>query len=101
MTQNALPPKKYPVFKIVLGLVLLSLLIIFSLQNSTSTPLKLLWFQGNAPLVLLFLMFFGMGVLMGLLAVLPLRSASKRKSDLIKQLQERIELLEEKLKNNY
>lgn len=93
-TQNT---KQFPVTKIIIGLILMAILIAFSLQNSTSTPIKLFGFETNAPLVILFLVFFGAGIFIGLLALIPINSASNRKSHLIKEQNNRIEILEKKL----
>jgi len=89
--------KKFPVTKIIIGLILMTILIAFSLQNSEATPIKLLGFQTNAPLVILFLVFFGAGVFIGFLALIPIKSVSNRKSNLIKEQNTRIEILEKKL----
>jgi len=83
-------------FKIISGITILVLIIIFALQNNTNTPVKLWFWTPNAPLILLFLMCFVAGLIFALLAILPIYKHSKRKSKLIKELQERIEYLEKK-----
>ena len=83
-------------YKIIVGITILALIIIFALQNNTNTIVNLWFWTPNAPLILLFLMCFIAGLFFALLALFPIIKNSKRKSKLIKDLQERIEFLETK-----
>jgi uncharacterized integral membrane protein len=87
------------VVKIVIGIVIITLVVIFSLQNSESTIVKFIAWQGNAPLVLLFLLCFVLGLIFALFAILPVSRHSKRKSRMITELNARIDVLESQLKN--
>jgi len=86
------------VAKIVIGLIVIFLVVIFSLQNSTVTLVKFIVWEGNAPLVLLFLLCFALGLSFSLVAVWPMNKQSKRKTKLISDLNARIDLLESQLK---
>ena len=86
----------YSLFKIISATVLLVLIIVFALQNNTNTIVNLWFWKPNAPLILLFLMCFIAGLFFSLLALGPLYKHYKRKTRLIKELQERIEFLEKK-----
>lgn len=62
-----------------LRLVLFVLLVLFALQNST--PISLHWFPGRVwegPLVLVLLVFFAAGVLLGVLSLLGLVYRQRR-----------------------
>ncbi len=82
--------------KIIIGIVILILVIILSIQNNTNTEVSILFWTKNAPLIILFLMCFLAGLIFALLAIMPIYRQSSRKSKLIKELQERIDLLEKK-----
>jgi uncharacterized integral membrane protein len=87
------------VSKIIIGIIIIILVVIFSLQNSDSTMVRFIVWEGNAPLVLLFLSCFVLGLIVALFAVWPINRHSKRKSKLISELSARIEVLETQLKN--
>ncbi len=89
-------------WKILLSMAILLLIVVFSVQNSTDTPVKLWFWAGSAPLVLLFVICFMLGLSFTLILIWPISRHSKRKSKLIKELGNRIEILEQKLidKNN-
>jgi uncharacterized integral membrane protein len=87
------------VAKIIVGIIIIFLVVIFSLQNSESTLVTFLFWEGNAPLVLLFLLCFVLGLSFSLVAVWPVSRNSKRKSKLIQELNTRIEMLETQIKN--
>jgi uncharacterized integral membrane protein len=84
--------------KIVVGLIIIFLVVIFSLQNSDATPVKFFGWEGDAPLVLLFLLCFVLGLSFSLVAIYPLSRYSKRKSKMISELNTRINMLETQLK---
>lgn len=87
-------------WKILLSMAILLLIVVFSVQNSTDTPVKLWFWEGSAPLVLLFVICFMLGLSFTLVLIWPISRHSKRKSKLIKELQNRIEILEQKLIDN-
>lgn len=88
-----------PMGKIIAGIILIILVVIFALQNSESTLVKLYFWDANAPLVLLFLLCFTAGLCFAILALLPVSRNSKRKTKLIDELKSRIEILESQLKD--
>lgn len=90
---------KNPMGKIIAGIVIIILVVIFALQNSESTAVKLYFWETNAPLVLLFLLCFTAGLCFAILALLPINRNSKRKTKLIEELKSRIESLEYQLKD--
>ena len=90
---------KNQVTKIIAGLVIIFLVVIFSLQNSEATMVRFMGWEGNAPLVLLFLLCFVLGLTFSLIAIFPLNKHSKQKSRLIGELKARVEMLEAQLKN--
>ncbi len=96
--ENAVKPGNQ-ITKIIIGLIIIVLVVIFSLQNSEATLVRFLVWEGNAPLVLLFLMCFVLGLCFSLMAIWPINSNSKRKSKLIAELNARIEVLESRLKD--
>jgi uncharacterized integral membrane protein len=81
-------------------MAILLLIVVFSVQNSTNTPVKLWFWQGSAPLVLLFVVCFMLGLSFTLILIWPISKHSKRKSKLIKELENRVETLEQKLTDN-
>ncbi len=87
-------------WKILLSMAILLLIVVFSVQNSTNTPVKLWFWQGSAPLVLLFVVCFMLGLSFTLILIWPISKHSKRKSKLIKELENRVETLEQKLTDN-
>lgn len=90
---------KNPMGKIIAGVIIIILVVIFALQNSESTPVKFYFWGADAPLVLLFLLCFTAGLCFAILALLPISRNSKRKTKLIEELQSRIESLESQLKD--
>lgn len=89
-------PKNYN-WKVLAGIVILVGIVVFSVQNSTQTPVKLLMFEGTAPLVILLVSCFALGLCFALLIIWPLSRNSKRKTKLIESMQVRIDTLEEQL----
>ena len=87
-------------WKILLSMAILLLIVVFSVQNSTNTPVKLWFWEGSAPLVLLFVVCFMLGLSFTLILIWPISKHSKRKSKLIKELENRVETLEQKLTDN-
>jgi uncharacterized integral membrane protein len=85
--------------KIIIGIIVIALVVVFSLQNSDATRVRFIVWEGNAPLVLLFLLCFVIGLSFSILAVWPINKQSKRKSRLINELNARIEVLETQLKD--
>ncbi len=90
---------KGQVTKIILGLILIFLVVIFSLQNSEATMVKFMVWEGNAPLVLLFLLCFVFGLSFSLLAIWPMNKYSKRQSRQVEEMNARIQVLEAQLKD--
>lgn len=92
-------PKNYG-WKVLISIVILLLIVIFSVQNSTGTRIKFLMWDRETPLVFLMVFSFALGLGFALLAIWPVSRHSKRKSKLIKELQLRIEFLEEQQSKN-
>jgi uncharacterized integral membrane protein len=90
-------PKNYG-WKILSLIVILLLIVIFSVQNSTETLVKILFWEGNAPLVLLMVFCFALGLSFALIAIWPISRHSKRKTKLIREMELRIDLLEQEIK---
>ncbi|MES2618849.1 MAG: lipopolysaccharide assembly protein LapA domain-containing protein [Bacteroidota bacterium] len=84
-------------YKLITAVVLLILVIIFAIQNSDTTTVKLWFWDMQLPLIILFLVCFLAGLLFAVLAILPVYKSSNRKSKLIDELQSKINILE---KNN-
>lgn len=79
--------------KIVLSFIPVLLVVIFALQNSNNTEVKVFFWQINAPLVILFLLCFAIGLLFGLFAFFSTYRESKRKNKLIQELKQKLESL--------
>jgi|GEM_PF-4497554 len=92
-------PKNYG-WKVLLAIIILLAIVVFSVQNSNQTLVKLWFWEGNAPLVFLMVFSFVLGLSFALLAIWPVSRHSKRKSKLIKELQTRIDVLEQNLSKN-
>ncbi len=92
-------PKNYG-WKVLISIVILLLIVVFSVQNSTGTRIKFLIWDRETPLVFLMVFSFVLGLSFALLAIWPVSRHSKRKSKLIKELQLRIDFLEDKQANN-
>lgn len=90
-------PKNYN-WKVLAGIIMLVGIVVFSVQNSVETPVKMLMLEGKAPLVILLVLCFALGLSFALLIIWPLSRNSKRKSKLIEDMQVRIDTLEEQLK---
>ncbi|MDP2174812.1 MAG: LapA family protein [Bacteroidota bacterium] len=87
--------QKNPI-KIVLSFIPIILVVIFALQNSNNTIVKVFFWEINAPLVILFLLCFTIGLLFGLMAFFSSYKDAKRKNKIIEQLQQKIDSLENK-----
>lgn len=98
MTNEEQPKNQLP--KIVAGMVVVLLLVIFSVQNSYPAAIRVFFWDINAPLVLSFVICFILGLLTAIIALWPISRHSKRKSKLIDDLKARIELLEKPSKDN-
>jgi uncharacterized integral membrane protein len=85
------------VWKLALGMCIILLVVIFSIQNSNATTVKLWFWDSEAPLVLLLLICFMLGLLFALIFFLPVLRHSNRKSKLIKSMEQRIEMLEQEI----
>jgi uncharacterized integral membrane protein len=85
--------------KIIIGSIIVLILVSFSIQNSGPANVKFLFWEGAAPLVLLFLICFLLGLSFALLALFPLKKYSNKQAKYIKELNTKIEILE-KQKNN-
>lgn len=92
-------PKNYG-WKVLISIIILLLIVVFSVQNSTGTRIKFLMWDRETPLVFLMVFSFVLGLSFALLAIWPVSRHSKRKSKLIKELQLRIDFLEEQQANN-
>ena len=79
------------------AIAILLLIVVFSVQNSTDTLVKFWLWEGTAPLVLLLVFSFALGLSFALLAIWPVSRHSKKKSRLIRELQVRIDTLEQQL----
>jgi uncharacterized integral membrane protein len=53
--------------KVILGLVLLAVVVLFTLQNTEVVALRFLWWEFAMSRVLMFLLAFGVGLLTGFL----------------------------------
>jgi uncharacterized integral membrane protein len=89
------PPSNYSLFKIVIGLTATLLVVIFALQNSNSTLVKVFFWEFNAPLVILFLLCFTTGIAIGISAIIPFRKYAKSQEKIIKELKTKLETKEE------
>jgi uncharacterized integral membrane protein len=81
-------------YRLIIAVIILVLVVTFALQNSDGATVNLWFWQTNAPLILLFLMCFIAGLLFALLGLVPVYKHSKRKTKLIEELKERIDILE-------
>lgn len=84
-------------YKVLLAALILIMIITFSLQNNTNTPVKLWFWTTHSPLILLFLMCFIAGLLFAILAFAPVVKHSRHKTQLIKDLKDRIDFLEKQI----
>lgn len=85
--------------KVVLAVVLMTLIVIFSIQNSSSTPVKVYFWEVNAPLVLLFVISFMLGIIASIITLWPISRHSKKMRKLVEEQRTKIELLESQLKH--
>jgi uncharacterized integral membrane protein len=90
MTETT-PPSNYSLFKLVIGLTATLLVVIFALQNSNSTLVKVFFWEFNAPLVILFLLCFTTGIVIGISAIIPFRKYAKSQEKIIKELKTKLE----------
>lgn len=81
-------------WKVLLVILVLLALVVFSVQNSTETAIKFWFLERKIPLVFLMVFSFVLGLGFSLLVIWPVSKQSKRKSKLIKELKQRIDLLE-------
>ena len=95
MTNIDEQPKNH-IPKIIIGTIIVLLLVIFSVQNSNPAAVKFYFWDVNAPLVLWFVICFILGIAISVVALWPISRHSKRKTKLIEELKNRIELLEYK-----
>ena len=95
MTNIDEQPKNH-IPKIIIGTIIVLLLVIFSVQNSYPATVKFYFWDVNAPLVLWFVICFILGIAISVVALWPISRHSKRKTKLIEELKNRIELLEYK-----
>ncbi len=96
MEANTTP--KNNMTKVVLAVVLMTLIVIFSIQNSESTPVKVYFWEVNAPLVLLFVICFMCGIIASIITLWPISRHSKRLQKQTEDQKAKIELLESQLK---
>lgn len=96
MEANTTP--KNNMTKVVLAVVLMTLIVIFSIQNSESTPVKVYFWEVNAPLVLLFVICFMCGIIASIITLWPISRHSKRLQKQMEDQKAKIELLESQLK---
>lgn len=85
---------KYNIGRIITVLAIVLGVVIFSVQNSSDTEVKIFFWSGQAPLVLLFFMCFLLGLALSLLFIVPMRRYSNKQSRLIGELKTRIDILE-------
>jgi len=67
-------------FKIILGLIVLALFVIFAFQNAETIIVKFLTGQFEASLSLVLFITFLLGVVVGILLAIPLMSRKDSKS---------------------
>lgn len=73
-------------FGLIFSLLLAVLVIIFALQNPQNMDINLLFFQAEESTALVLILTFGLGVVVGLLSIIPQQLRSRRK---LKQLQKK------------
>ena len=86
---------KFP-FKLALSLIQIVLVVIFALQNSKNTMVKIFFVETEAPLIILFLVCFIIGLLIGLIAFFGTYRTIKRQNKTIEELNFKIKNLENK-----
>ncbi len=86
--------------KIITGMAVVLLLVIFSVQNSYPATIKIFFWDVHAPLVLSFVICFILGLFTAVITLWPISRHSKRKSKLIEELKARIETLEKSSNDN-
>ncbi len=84
--------------KVVLAVILMTLIVVFSIQNSESTPVKVFFWEVNAPLVLLFVICFMCGIIAAIITLWPISRYSKKMQKQMEEQKTKIELLESQLK---
>lgn len=84
--------------KVVLAVVLMTLIVIFSIQNSSSTPVKVYFWEVNAPLVLLFIISFMLGIIAAIITLWPISRHSKKLHKLVEEQKSKIETLESQIR---
>lgn len=95
MTEITAP--KNNMTKVTIAVILMLLVVIFSIQNSSSTPVKVYFWEVNAPLVLLFVICVMLGILAAIIALWPISRYSKKTQKLLEEQKTRIEFLEQQL----
>ncbi len=86
--------------KLIAGLIILILIVTFSIQNNEDTPVKFWFWTANSPRILIFLTCFLAGVFFAMLAIAPIYKHSRRKSKLIEEMKDRIDMLEKQISGN-
>jgi uncharacterized integral membrane protein len=92
---NDLNNSKFP-YKLALSLIPIVLVVVFSLQNSRNTLVKIFFIETEAPLIILFLVCFAIGLLIGLIAFLGTYRTIKKQNKIIEELYQKINNLENK-----
>lgn len=86
--------------RIIFALIIILIIVIFSVQNSASTDVKLFFLEASVPLVLLLFLCFLGGICLSLIAILPMRKYIKAQARMIEELQTRNEILDTQNKQN-
>jgi uncharacterized integral membrane protein len=86
---------KFP-YKLALSLIPIVLVVVFSLQNSRNTLVKIFFIETEAPLIILFLVCFSIGLLIGLVVFFGTYRTIKKQNKTIEELNQKIQNLENK-----
>lgn len=89
-------PKSYGP-KIIGSIVILLIIVLFSVQNSSETLIKFMIWEGMAPLVIIMVVSFALGLCFALIALLPVNRYANLKNKRIHELESQISILENKL----
>ncbi|HEY1046078.1 MAG TPA: LapA family protein [Bacteroidia bacterium] len=86
--------------RIIFALIIILIIVIFSVQNSAHTDVKIFFWKTSVPLVLLLFLCFIGGICLSLIAIFPMRKYIKAQARLIEELQTRNDILDTQNKQN-
>ena len=86
--------------RIIFGLIIILIIVIFSVQNSAKADVNVLFWKTSIPLVLLLFLCFIGGICLSLIAIFPMRRYIKAQARLIEELKTRNEILDTQNKQN-